>query len=361
MTGDDKRASVAGGRLSAGSLSLLAFTLLLAVVGGVIIVTSPKHPVTSAGPLPVFDLQGHRGARGLHPENSLAGFEAALGLGVTTLEMDLGMTRDGVLVVHHDRRLATDRTRDQAGQWLAEPAPALIDLTFAQLQTYELGRLKPDSKLAERFPEQRGLDGVRVPSLEEVLQFAEERSGGRIRYNLETKLSPLSPEDSPDARVMAEALVALLDRFALEGRAAVQSFDWRTLAMLRAARPEVPTVHLTAEQSWLDNLERNRPGASPWLDGLDLTAPAVSVPQAIQERGGAVWSPYFRDLRPAELREAQRLGLKVVVWTVNDPADMASLIELGVDGIITDYPDRLRRVMAEEGMDLPPAYPSPAD
>ncbi len=121
--------------------------------------------------------------------------------------------------------------------------------------------------------------------------------------------------------------------------------------------PGITTVYLSAEQRWLDNLERGRPGISPWTAGHDLDDFEGSPPAAIRASGGAVWSPYFRDLREAELREAQSLGLKVVVWTVNDSADMAVLIALGVDGIITDSPDRLRRVMAEKGLALPPAFP----
>ncbi len=358
MSRDDGKRRSSGGRLSRASLSLLLVTLLLSAAAAFTVLRPPPQPAPAVGLAPSFDLQGHRGARGLFPENSLPGFEAALALGITTLEMDLGMTRDGVLVVHHDRRLNAERTRDAEGRWLAEPTPAVNALTLAELQAYDVGRVEPDSELARRFPEQQALDGVRVPTLEAVLQFAEARSGGRIRYNLETKISPLAPQESPDARTFAEALVALLRRFDLGGRAAVQSFDWRTLRLVRQAMPEVPTVYLSAEQPWLDNLQRGSDGISPWLDGLDLAGEALSVPQAVAARGGKVWSPYFRDLRPAELREAQRLGLKVVVWTVNDPDDMASLIDLGVDGIITDYPDRLRRVMAQKAMTLPAAFPA---
>ena len=136
----------------------------------------------------------------------------------------------------------------------------------------------------------------------------------------------------------------------------VQSFDWRGLQAFQALAPGVPTVYLSAEARWLDNLERGRPGVSPWTAGFDIDDRNGSAPAAIRAAGGAVWSPYFRNLGDAELQEAQALGLKVVVWTVNDPTEMAALIERGVDGIITDYPDRLRRVMAEKGLALPPAF-----
>jgi len=339
-------------KLSEGSLAELALAGLLIVVGSV----AAAAPLPAAE-IPAFDLQGHRGARGLYPENSLPGFEAALALGVTTLEMDLAVTRDGVVVVHHDRRLDPARTRGPDGAWLAEPIPAIAELDHAELAAYDIGRARPGGKVAQRFPDQRGLDGVAIPTLAEVLALAEARSGGTMRYNMEIKTSPLAPEESLAPGAFAAALARALERAGVGARATVQSFDWRGLKAIQKLVPGIATVYLSAEQRWLDNLERGRPGISPWTAGHDLDDLNGSAPAAIRAAGGAVWSPYFRDLREAELRAAHDLGLKVVVWTVNDPADMASLIALGVDGIITDYPDRLRRVMAENGLARPPAFP----
>ena len=341
--------------ISTGSRVWLAFTALLLGVGAVSLLARPD-PAQRPAALPAFDLQGHRGARGLHPENSLPGIEAALAIGVTTLEMDLGMTRDGVIVVHHDRRLDPQRTRGPDGAWIEAPAPALVELDFARLGAYDVGRLRPGSRAAGRFPGQQGGDGIRIPALGDVIALAEARSGGRVRYNLEIKTSPLAPAEAPAPAAFAAALVAFLRDSGVADRTAVQSFDWRALAAVQAEAPEIPTAYLTAERKWLDNLERGRPGASPWTAGLDIDDFGGSVPRAVKEAGGRVWAPYFRDLRDSALAEARRLGLKVVVWTVNDPADMASLIDLGVDGIITDYPDRLRRVMEKKGLTPPPRF-----
>jgi len=343
--------------MSRQSLGLLVFTLLLLAVGLLSFVPRPELQETALAPLPLFDLQGHRGARGLYPENSLPGFEAALAIGVTTLEMDLGMTRDGVLVVSHDRRLDPRRTRDAAGAWIDPPGPPLNALNFAELQSYDIGRSRPGSDYGDRFPDQRGLDHVAIPSLRQVLTRMEELSGGTLRYNLEIKTSPLDPDGTARPRDMAAALVQLLRDFDLTDRASVQSFDWRSLAALEELAPEITRVYLTVEQSWFDNLERGRPGLSPWLAGLDMDRLQVTPPHAIKSLGGRVWSPYFRDLRAAELREAQSLGLKVVPWTLNDPQDMRSLVLLGVDGIITDYPNRLREVLEDLGKPLPAAHP----
>jgi glycerophosphoryl diester phosphodiesterase len=327
----------------------------LAIVSLLILPQGPEGPAAADQ---AFDLQGHRGARGLYPENTLPGFRGAAEIGVTTWEMDVGLTADGILVVHHDRALVPERTRGADGAWLAEPGAPIKSLTFEDLRQVDIGRLLPDSKVAGRWPVQAQLDGVGIPSLEQVLALGESLAGGRLYYNVETKVSPLSPEDSPDPLTIADVLVARLLAAGVSERASVQSFDWRSLRRVQEIAPKITTVYLTAEQKWLDNLERGQAGASPWTAGLDLDDYDASVPRLIAAAGGAVWSPYFRDLKPEALVEAQGLGLRVVVWTVNDPADMAALIDLGVDGIITDYPDRLRQVMAEKALALPAAFPA---
>jgi glycerophosphoryl diester phosphodiesterase len=313
----------------------------------------------AAGSAEGFDLQGHRGARGLMPENTLPAFEKALALGVTTLELDVVMTADGVVMVHHDRRLAPQRTRDATGAWIAEAMPqAIIDLTAAEVATYDIGRVKPGSRYAQDWPEQVALDGVRIPTLAAVLACTETLSGGAVRYNIEIKTAPDSPADSSDPPRFARALVAVIREAGVGDRVTVQSFDWRALQAVQQAAPEIVTAYLTAERDWLDTLQRGAAVPSPWLGGLAVDWTQSSVPQAVRRAGGTVWSPYFGDLSAAALSEAQRLGLRVVVWTVNDPADMAALIDLGVDGFITDYPDRARQVLAAKRLPLPPAFPA---
>jgi len=345
--------------LSTSSLVLLALTGALIVAGALISFAPRDVPGVAGAALPGFDAQGHRGARGLYPENTWPAFRGALAIGVTTLEMDVGMTADGVVVVHHDPALDPERTRGPDGAWITPPGPVLFETDFAALGGYDVGRARPDGKVAERFPRQAAVDATPIPALREVLALAEAQSKQSIRYNIEIKTAPGSQATAaPEA--IADALVELLRAAGATARATVQSFDWRSLKRVQDIAPEHPTVYLTAERSWLNNLERGQAGVSPWTAGIDIDDYDGSVPRAIKDAGGAVWSPYFRDLLPADLAEARRLGLKVVVWTVNEPADMASLIDLGVDGIISDYPDRLRRVMAEKGLALPPAFaPAP--
>jgi len=297
-----------------------------------------------------FDLQGHRGARGLMPENTLSGFVHALRLGVTTLEMDLAVTRDGHLVINHESRLNPSLTRGPDGKWLAAPGPAVNSLSREQLNAYEVGRLNPDSEYARRFPEQHAVDGERVPTLAQVLKLAPQSGNRRVRLNVETKLSPLEPKLAPSPEEFARILVEQVRSAGAMDRVSVQSFDWRTLRHVQSLAPKIKTSYLTAEQRWLDNVRAGRPGVSPWTAGMDVDDFGGSIPRMIKQAGGDIWSPYFRDLDRAQLDEAKALGLRVIVWTVNEIPDMHELIVLGVDGIITDYPDRLLEVARQRGV-----------
>jgi len=307
-----------------------------------------------AAPVQAFDLQGHRGARGLAPENTLAAFETALAVGLSTLELDLAMTRDDVLVVSHNRRLNPDHTRGPDGKFLETEGPAIRSLTLAELQRYDVGRLKPGTAYAADFPEQRAIDGTRIPALTELFDMVKRLGADHVRFNIETKVTPSSGAETPDPDTFAAALAKAVREAGLTVRVSLQSFDWRTLAAMRSIAPEIERVCLTVEALNFDSVRRGEPGPSPWLAGLDVDDFGGSVPRLVAAAGCAVWSPLYRNARPDDVAAAKALGLKVIPWTVNERSDMERLIALGVDGIITDYPDRLRAVMAEKNIPLPP-------
>jgi glycerophosphoryl diester phosphodiesterase len=303
------------------------------MIGGVLV------PVTQVAW--AQEIHGHRGARGLVPENTLPAFEKAIALGVDILELDTGLTADGVLVVSHDRSLSPDLARKD-GVWISAPVP-IHALSLAEVRTYDVGRPRPGSRVAERFPNQVAVDGTPIPTLADVLALADKFP--ELEFNIETKLSPLAPDETADPKTFAAALVAEIQGFGLETRVMVQSFDWRTLVAVKALDPTIRTSFLTAQQSWLDNLQVGQDGSSPWLAGADIDDYAGSAPQAVAAMGGDIWSPFHRDLTDAALMEAQGLGLEVHVWTPNKPADMLALKARGVDGIITDYPDVALQVL----------------
>jgi glycerophosphoryl diester phosphodiesterase len=339
------------------SRAFLVLTLLLLGVAGALYLwpDAEKPAALEEAAPPRAEVLGHRGARGLFPENSIPAIQGALAVGVDRLELDLAMTRDGILVLHHDLRLHPDRTRGPTGQWIGEAKP-LVALLADELVLYDIGRIKPGTKLAERFPEQQGADGVRIPRLSAAVALAERLSGGAIGYSLEMKRAPMEPALAFDNETAAQSLAEALTTLGIAGRTTVQSFDWSFLAAFQRLAPDVPTVYLTSEQPSFDTVRRGE--SSPWLGGRSPEETEGSLPSLVQSAGGRIWSPDFRDLRPIDLEEAHRLGLKVVVWTVNDPKDLASLLQLGVDGIVTDYPDRLRAVLAERGLALPAQYPA---
>ena len=304
-----------------------------------------------------FDLQGHRGCRGLRPENTLPAFAEALGLGVTTLELDLALTRDGVLVVGHDPRLSGDIAREPDGRYVTEPGPAVFSLSFVELQRYDVGRLRPGSAYAARFPGQKGADGVRMPRLDDVVALVEGAKNESVRFNVEIKLDPRDPEATATPAAFADAVVAFVRARGLSSRVTIQSFDWRSLARVREQAPEIERSCLTSEQPGDDTVQARVAGPKPWLNGLDPSAHGGSVPRLVAAAGCEVWSPDFHDVSEDRVREAHALGLTVLPWTLNEPALMERLIDLRADGMITDYPDLLRTVMAKRGLPLPSATP----
>ncbi|HSH08636.1 MAG TPA: glycerophosphodiester phosphodiesterase [Burkholderiales bacterium] len=309
-----------------------------------------------AAPVPAFDLQGHRGARGLAPENTLPAFAQALSIGVSTLELDVGVTRDGVVVVAHDRRLNPELTRDANGKWLEAPGPAIHALTYAELARYDVGRAKPGSRTARRYPQQQPADGARIPRLAEVFALAARASNAAVRFNVETKLDPERADETLPPEPFARAVIGEIRKAGVATRSTLQSFDWRTLQVVQREAPEIATVYLSARQNWLDNIRADATLGSPWTAGIRF-AQHGSVPHMVQAAGGRIWSPYHGDLDAAQLAAARALGLRVIVWTVNDPARIAALLDLGVDGIISDYPDRVRAELQRRGLPLPPATP----
>jgi glycerophosphoryl diester phosphodiesterase len=308
--------------------------------------------VLACAPAHAFDLQGHRGARGLAPENTLEAFALALAIGVTTLELDLAVTKDGIVVVSHDRRLNPDHTRGPDGRFLDAEGPPIRSLTLAEVKGYDVGRLKPGTPYAASLPEQRPADGARIPTLAELFDLVRRVGADQVRFNIETKITPTSGAETPDPETFAASVAATVRDAGVAARVSLQSFDWRTLA---AIAPEIERVCLTAEALNFDTIKRGEPGPSPWTAGLDIDDFKGSVPRMAAAAGCQAWSPLYRNAKPEDVAAAKNLGLKVIPWTVNERADMERLIALGVDGLITDYPDRLRAVMAAREMPLPPA------
>jgi glycerophosphoryl diester phosphodiesterase len=289
-------------------------------------------------PACAFDVQGHRGARGLLPENTMAGFRKAIELGVSTLETDVAVTRDDVVVISHDPDLNPAIVRGSNGLWLAQRGPPIRWLDFAQLVQYDIGRIDPKSGYARGFPLQSARDGERIARLDDVLALAKQAG---VRVNIETKITPESADRTPEPQVFARLVVDRIDAAGMHARVTIQSFDWRTLVAVKQIAPRIATVCLTSETDSLDTVRADASGRSPWHAGFSLGDFDGSLPRLMRAVGCDTWSPNAASATRERIAQAHSAGLAVVPWTVNETATMTRLIDLGVDGLISDYPDRL--------------------
>ena len=270
-----------------------------------------------------FQLQGHRGARGLFPENTLEGFRAAMALGIRWFELDVGVLRDGTVVVHHDLAPNPDVARLPGGNWLSVPGPLLRRMDWEEIGDYDVGRLRPGSAYAAAYASQVPQDGARVPRLRDVLAL-----DAGLGWNIELKLQPDRPDWTVPPEEMVERVLHEVDAVGAADRVTIQSFDWRAPRHVRRIRHGIP-------RGWLTSAETAADPALWW--GLPGPAP---LPDAIAAEGGGTWTPHWGTLTPDLLARAHALGIAVIPWTVNEVTDMERLIGWGVDGLISDYPDR---------------------
>ena len=297
-----------------------------------------------------IDLQGHRGGRWLLPENTLAAFERAMQLGVTTIELDVVATKDDVLVISHNPALNPDITRDSQGRFLSSMGPAIITLNYSELLAYDVGRINPSTRYARTFHEQKAADGQRIPRLKDVFDLAKSSGNTAVKFAIEIKLTPLHPEQTPNPEKLVQLLLKEIKDNAMTDRVQILSFDWRSLQQVQRLSPGMPTVYLTAQLPELDNLMIRSAQDSPWTAGFQYKQDG-SVAKMIKAAGGTHWSSFWTELDAQKVREAQQLGIKVVAWTVDDRAAMNQMIDMGVDGLVTDRPDLAMEVLKQRKID----------
>ena len=292
--------------------------------------------------VPTLDVQGHRGARGLVPENTLPAFERALRLRVDTLELDLHFTRDQQVVVIHDPTLTAGKCRK-----VAADVPDL-PVAIAGLSLKDLKRGYVCDVKQKEFPRQdpafrgeiAGADYA-VPTLQEVFNLvaafgrtADAPYARRVRLNAETKRVPFDPQHiGDDGQAFERAIVRVIEQNGLADRVSIQSFDHRSTLRVHQLNPVIETVVLTS------------------------TGNPVRPDLLVKEAQAAAWSPTFRFVDRDLVERAHRGGVRVIPWTVNDEASMRVLIQMGVDGIITDVPDVLIDLLRREFPSIRPPSP----
>ena len=299
-----------------------------------------------------LDLQAHRGGRGEWTEESLAAFGNSLKLGVTTLELDTHLSADGKIVVWHDDFIQPDKCIDTAPATAGDiqfpyVGDRVADLALAQLKTLDCGFMQ-----LPNYPGQQVITGNRMAELKDVYQLARAYKADKVRFNVETKVE--TGKSGGDGMVaLTRAVVAEIQASGMKDRTTVQSFDWSSLNLTKEIDPSLVLVALSEGDAWT---QAGQPGKSPDLGGIDIDDYNGSLAQAAAAQGYNAISPAFRSVTPAMITEAHDRNLGVFPWTVNAQADMENMIGLGVDGIITDYPTRLRTLMAQRGLELPKAY-----
>ena len=318
---------------------------------------------------PTFDLQAHRGGLALRPENTLPAFANAMRVGVSTLELDIQITEDGQAVVTHDRQVTGVKCRDTAPATPGDPEFPYVGkyvntLTLAQVKTLDCGTRRPaDPRTDPYLPTLVMTPGERMPTLEQVLELVKRRGDRDLTLNIETKVEAGAPHETAPREQFVQVVASGLRRERMLDRVTIQSFDCGALMRMAEVEPRLPLVALVVPNF----LEVGRPGASPWLGGIDIDdfggdpvaavasfgADAIS-PLHGDPQGGAIYWPDYRPFTTRDLvQRAHRAGLEVIPWTVNDRPTMEKLIDDGVDGLITDFPDRLRLVLEDRGYRLP--------
>ena len=339
--------------------------------------SSGAAPATPSSDGRHFDLQAHRGGIALTVENTLPAFANALELGVSTLELDVQITEDGHAVVTHDRDPSPNKCVDTAPAFPGDPEFPYVphrtyikDLTLAQVRTIDCGSLRQS-----QYPGQELHPGERMPLLSEVFELVDHYRAHGVTLNIETKVEAGAPEQTAPREAFVRVVLGDINRARIRNQVTIQSFDWGTLMRIHQVDPRLPIVALTNGQQFL---QAGQPGASPWLGGIDIDdfpgslqqkyvaaadsfdADAVS-PVHGDPQGGGVGTPGYVPFTTEELVDAAHdQRMEVIPWTVNDRATMERLIDVGVDGLITDRPDLLRDVMADRGLKLPRFYSGPS-
>ena len=268
----------------------------------------------------------------------MAGFARAWQVGVDGLELDVLISADDRVVIHHDARLNETQCRDQSGNWIAANGPRIRDIVSADLGDYDIGRAKPGSETDQRFPQQSPADGQSIPLLGELAAWWHDLDGSRPILNIELKSHPDYPDDTPPLKDYSRIIIDELKQFDLIGCVWLQAFDWRLLQLIQKACSQIPTGYLSCARDEEATIYPG--GVSPWLAGFDPDRFGGSTPHAVHAAGGTFWGPWFGDLNAAVIQEAKALGLRIHTWTVNEPEEITQALDWAVDGITTDYPDR---------------------
>ena len=290
-------------------------------------------------------IYGHRGARGNLPENTLDSFNFLFENKISAFETDILISRDLVPVINHDFRLNPALTRNSDGNWIENDDIKIFDLTYEQLSKFKIGSIDKKSKYGKRFDDQKSLGEINIPKLSDLLELALNNISDDLIINLEIKSTPVEENLTPSPDAMAKLITNEVNKTELKDKVIYSSFDWRILREIKNINHQISRAYLTSE------LKGKVYDKSPWLDFMPLyDSDSRELPRLIKTLGGEAWHPKHKDINKDMVRISHEEGLPVNVWTVNEKYEMLRMIEYGVDGIITDYPLRLKKLCEKEGI-----------
>ena len=288
-------------------------------------------------------IYGHRGARGDLPENTLESFKYLFDNAINAYETDILISKDLIPVITHDFRLDPSLTKDMEGNWIKDENVKIFDLTYDEISKFDVGSLNKLTRYGRRFVNQKSLENQKIPKLSELLELSSKNVLQNLLINLEIKSTPDEKNLTPDPKDLVQIVLNEINNSNLKDKIIISSFDWRILREVKKQSPEIPRAYLTFQQEKGMKIKKTIYSKSPWIDHIPLTI-VYDLPKIIKELGGSAWHPYYKDINKKAVKDAHDNNLPVNVWTVNDEDDMLKMIEYGVDGIMTDYPLRLKNL-----------------
>ena len=311
----------------------------------------------------VFDFEPHRGGRDARPENTLYSYAYAMEMGATSIECDMQLTKDNRIVMSHNPILNHKITKDKNGTYVEDGKYDIRLMTLDEIRKFDVGVMDP--KGGEYYEghgkTQITVPGAQIPTLDELFELVQEYGDQKVIINAETKSypDPLSGDaykNNVDPVRFVKAFNDVVKKYGMEDRVLLQSFDWRTLVEMKKLNPKISLVALWQEQpSWgpdAVSLRAYQKGKSPWLGGLDIDDYQGNPILAAKAIGVDIVSPYYPEISKQDVDLAHELGMKVVPWTVNSVNDINMMVDMGVDGMISDKPWILRSVLEKRGIAL---------
>ena len=294
-------------------------------------------------------IYGHRGARGDLPENTLESFKYLFDNNINAYETDILITKDLTPVITHDFRLDPSFTKDEDGNWIKDENIKIFDLTYEEISKFDVGSLNKLTRYGRRFVNQRSLENQKIPKLSELLDLSSKNISENLLINLEIKSTPDEENLTPDLEDTVRLVVKEINKSNLKNKIIISSFDWRTLTEIKNHYPEISRAYLTYQQKTGVKIKNTIYNRSPWISYLPFFE-NHELPKIIKSQGGKAWHPYYKDITKKLVEISHQEDLPVNVWTVNKEYDMLKMVEYGVDGIMTDYPLRLKEVCEKENI-----------